>query len=73
MFKSIPRAATWLILLIVAVAYFWDRRRGSPGIKATPQCAQPAHNVRILSDDPLMIYVENFVTQQEIEHLLLLA
>ena len=36
-------------------------------------CEDPKYSVRILSYDPLMIYLENFITENERRHLLTLA
>ena len=79
-FKSpLPR---WLLiqgtLVVLACIVYQFIFNGTPNhepveIELSEQCEQPMYTTRLLSYDPLIIHIENFITLKERRHLLEVA
>lgn len=55
--------------LVGVISWLWTSY-GSTESKDFAICDEPPYKVRILSYDPFMMHIENFLSQREIEHLL---
>jgi hypothetical protein len=48
----------------------WQRHDQTPVNTSTPECHPPSHIPRIISYDPFIMHIENFVTAEERSYLL---
>jgi len=64
-------ARCWLLIALLAVgsAYASDPEVQRPISDTQFVCQHPHYQVRKISTSPLILYIKNFITQKEREHL----